>query len=183
MLIELPEEKNEYLSVWDKPVPILEVNKELYRVYLLDGIGAPQDYGELVELLSDLDKSVTIEWYLNTPGGCLDATIMLVDAISKSEAKMVGKLSGTVASAGTMLTLAMDEIDVAPYTAFMIHAWSVSGQAGKANEIEAQNAFYKKETKRMFNEMYSGFLTGREINKIIAGTDMWMECTGKLALG
>ena len=175
MLIEIPEDKNEYRSIWDKPVPILEVNKQLYRMYILEEIHEPVNYGEVIELLADLDESVTVEVYLNTPGGSLDSAVMLVDAMTKCKARMLGKLSGEVASAGTLLTMAMDEIEIAPYTAFMIHAWSVRGQEGKANEIEAYNAFSKKETKRLFHEVYSGFLSSREINKILAGKDVWLN--------
>ena len=175
MLIEIPEDKNEYRSIWDKSVPILEVNKQLYRVYILEEIHEPVNYGEVIELLADLDESVTVEVYLNTPGGSLDSAIMLMGAFKECKARLIGKLSGTVASAGTMLTMMMDEIEIAPYTAFMIHAWSVQGQGGKANEIEAENAFNKKETKRLFHEVYGGFLSSREVNKILAGKDVWLN--------
>ena len=175
MLIEIPEDKNEYRSAWDKPVPLIEVNKQLYRMYILEEIHAPINYGEVIELLADLDESVTVEVYLNTPGGSLDSAIMLMSVFKGCKARLIGKLSGTVASAGTMLTMVMDEIDIAPYTAFMVHAWLVQGQGGKANEVEAENAFNKKETKRLFHEVYSGFLSSREINKILAGKDVWLN--------
>lgn len=175
MTFEIPMDKNEYRSVWDKPVPVVKVNENLYRVYMLDEIGHPQDYGELIDLMRDLDESVTIEWYLNSPGGVLNTATMVLDAMTKCKANLVGKLSGLVASAATMLMTAFDEVEIAPYIEFMIHAWSVSGQAGKANEIEAQNDFVKKETKVLFNEVYKGFLTPREITKVLKGTAMWMN--------
>jgi len=142
---------------------------------MLDEISMPQDYAELVELMQDLDETVTIEFHVNTPGGVLDTAIMLINAIVQCKAKVVGKLSGMVASAGTMIALVFDEVEIAPYTSFMVHAWSVSGQAGKANEIEAQNDFAKKETKRLFNEVYAGFLTQREVTKVLKGTDIWLN--------
>ena len=175
MIIEMPEMKNEHMKVWDSVVPVVKVHEKLYRVYMLDEIGVPADYAELIELLQDLDETVTIEWFLNSPGGVLNTATMLLDAMINCKAKLVGKLSGLVASAATMLTLAFDEVDIAPYSSFLIHAWSVSGQAGKANEIEAQNDFVKKETKRLFNDIYAGFLTPREINKVLKGTDIWLN--------
>ena len=174
-MIEMPEMKNEHERVWDASVPIVKVNEKLYRVYMMDEIGMPVEYAELVELLQDLDETVTVEWFLNSPGGVLSSATMVLEAMVKTKAKLVGKLSGMVASAATILTMAFDEVGVAPYVEFMIHAWSVSGQAGKANEIEAQNDFVKRETKRLFSEVYEGFLTVREINKIIKGADMWMN--------
>ena len=175
MYIELPEMTNKHQKVWDSIAPIVEVNKNLYRVYILSEISNPDDYGELVELLQDVDEDTTLVFFINTPGGVLDTALMLYNEIKKCKAKTIGKLSGTVASGGTMIALALDELEIAPFTAFMIHAWSVSGQAGKANEIEAQNAFMKKETKKMFSEIYKNFLTSREINKVINGTDIWLS--------
>ena len=175
MYIEIPQMKNEYAKVWDTVCPIVRVNKNYYRVYMLDEISAPIDYGELVEVLQDLDESCTVEFHVNTPGGVLNTAVMLINEINKTKAKTVGVLSGTVASAGTMIALAVDELEIAPYTAFMIHAWSVTGQHGKANEIEAQNNFMKKETKRLFNSIYKDFLTSREIKKVLDGTDIWLN--------
>jgi len=175
MVIEMPAMKNEHMKVWDSVCPIVKVHEKLYRVYFLNEVGVPDDYAELMELMQDLDETVTVEWFLNSPGGVLDSAIMLLDAIHSTKAKVIGKLSGMVASAASMLALVFDEVNIAPYTSFMIHAWSVSGQAGKANEIEAQNDFAKKETKRLFNDIYAGFLTSREINKVLKGTDIWLN--------
>lgn len=173
MTFEIPVMKNEHERVWNTPVPIVKVNEELYRVYMLDEIGHPQDYGEVVELLNDLDETVTVEWYLNCPGGVLSSATMLLDAISKSKARVVGKLSGMVASAATMLTMAFDEVEVAPYVEFMVHNYS-GGLQGKGNELKAQQSFVDKETNKLFKEVYKGFLTTREIKKVIDGTDLWM---------
>jgi len=176
MLIEIPKDKNEYRSVWDKPVGIVKVNSYLYRVYILDEIYAPVEYGELVELFHDLDDDVTVEVYLNTNGGSLDSAIMLIDAMKNSNARVIGKLSGMVASAGTMLTMAFDEVEVAPYTSFMIHNYSSSGGGAiKGNELKVQQAFTEKETAKLFREVYKGFLTPREIKKVINDQDMWMD--------
>lgn len=174
MYIEIPPMKNEYVKVWDAPCPIVEVSKKHYRVYMLDEIGAPGDYGELVEVLQDLDESCIVEFHINTPGGVLDTAVMLMNAIRKTKAKTIGKLSGTVASAGTMIALVIDELELAPYTAFMVHNYS-GGLQGKGNELKVQQAFMDKETKRLFTEVYKGFLTSREIKKVLDGTDIWLN--------
>lgn len=174
MLIEIPEMKNKHQRVWDTPVPIVKVDEELYRVYMLDEIGHPQDYAELVELMQDLDETVTIEWYLNSPGGVLNTATMLLDAMITCKAKLVGKLSGLVASAATMLTLGFDEVKIAPYIEFLVHNYS-GGLSGKGNELRAQQAFVEKETAKLFKEVYKGFLTTAEIKRIMSDQDMWMS--------
>jgi len=145
----------------------------LYRVYMLDEMGMPQDYAELVELMQDLDETVTIEWHLNSPGGVLNTATMLLDAMISCKAKLVGKLSGLVASAATMLTLGFDEVEVAPYIEFLVHNYS-GGLSGKGNELKAQQAFVEKETAKLFKEVYKGFLTTAEIKRIMSDQDMWM---------
>jgi len=173
MTLTIPEIKNPYQRVWDTPCPIVKVNEELYRVYMMDEIGAPQDYADVVELLQDLDKTVTIEWFLNSPGGVLSTATMLLDAIIKTEAKVVGKLSGMVASAATMLTMAFDEVEIAPYIEFMVHNYS-GGLQGKGNELKTQQAFVEKTTLQLFKEVYKGFLTPAEIKKVMNDQDLWM---------
>jgi ATP-dependent protease ClpP protease subunit len=54
---------------------------------------------------------------------------MIAAAIKHSKAKVIGQLSGTVASAGTLITMACDEIVVTPHLSFMIHNYS-GGMAG-----------------------------------------------------
>ena len=82
MHIEIPEMKNEHMKVWDSIVPIVKVHEKLYRVYMLDEIGMPAEYGELIELLQDLDDTVTVEWFLNSPGGVLNSATMILEAMT-----------------------------------------------------------------------------------------------------
>jgi len=173
MTFEIPVMKNEHERVWNTPVPIVKVNENLYRVYMLDEIGHPQDYAELVEMMQDLDETVTIEWYLNSPGGVLNTATMLLDAMINCKAKLVGKLSGLVASAATMLTLGFDEVEIAPYIEFLVHNYSGS-VSGKGSEIKSQQAFIEKETTKLFKEVYKGFLTPAEIKKVMNDQDLWM---------
>lgn len=174
MYIEMPLMKNEYQKVWDTPCPIVKVNEKYYRVYLLDEISSPIDYGELIEVLQDLDSDCVVEFHINTPGGVLDTAIMIMDAVKTTKAKTVGKLSGTVASAGTMIALSLDELVLAPYTSFMIHMYSGAVQ-GKGNEIKAQQAHIEKVVSNLYKEVYKGFLTPSEIKRVISDIDIWLD--------
>lgn len=44
----------------------------------------------------------------------------------------------------------------------------------KGHEMKAQQAFTDKELGRLFNAIYSDFLTDKEIESIIDGKDLWM---------
>ena len=171
VIFELPKEAT---RVWDLPVPIV-INKDErnIKIYLRDTIDEPYNYNEMCYLLNTAREGTIVDLYLNTPGGIIDTAFMLADAIKDSKAKVIGHLSGTVASAGTILAMVCDEITVAPHLSFMIHNYS-GGMQGKGNELKARQQFVDNQLNDAFKTFYSGFLTENEMDRVIEGTDLWM---------
>lgn len=119
---QLPDEAT---RIWDLQVPIIE-NKDdrILSIYLRDTIDEPSVYNEMCYMLDNAKQGSTAHLYLNTPGGIVDTAFMIADVIKRSKAKVIAHLAGTVASAGTLITMACDDIVVAPFTSFMIHNYS-----------------------------------------------------------
>lgn len=159
-------------SVWDDYVPIL-TNGRHTDVYLTDSIEAPSEYNKLCHILRKAYSEDTTDIYINNGGGYVDSAFMIRDSMKHSKSKIVGKLSGTVASVATVLTLSCDEIEVADYIQFMIHNYS-GGASGKGHEMKAQMDFTDAQLNTAFTEIYGGFLTPMEIKLVIAGKDIWM---------
>lgn len=159
-------------NVWHEYVPLI-TNKNITTVFLTDVIESPAIYNETCYKLDTASEAEKFYIYINTPGGILDAAIMLVNSIKKSKAHVIAKLSGTVASAGTIITLACDEVEVAPHTAFMVHNYS-GGLVGKGHELKAHQEFVDANLNRSFTDLYGGFLTLTEIKQVINGKDLWM---------
>lgn len=160
-------------KVWDKDVPII-TNKYHTDVYITSTIEEPNIYNELCYKLMTASSFDTFTLHINTPGGMLDSAFMITNAIKRSAAKVKASLTGTVASAGTLITLACDDIEIAPHTSFMIHNYSaVIG--GKGGEIKSRQEHTDKALANAFNEFYSGFLTAKEIKEVIDGKDLWMD--------
>jgi ATP-dependent protease ClpP protease subunit len=157
---------------WEKAVPIIKTNHHT-DAYLTDGIDEPANYNELCHILRTSLKGDTITLHLNTPGGMVDSAFMIVDAIKAAKAKVTAYLTGTVASAGTIITLACDRVEAADHTSFMIHNYS-AGMVGKGHEMKARQEFMDTSLNAAFKEFYSGFLTDKEMEDIIDGKDMWM---------
>ena len=86
----------------------------------------------------------------------------------------MARLTGTVASAGTIIALSCHDMEVEDFTSFMIHNYS-TGTQGKGHEIVDYINFTEKDLKKTFTQIYSGFLTTHEINEIIKGKDMWLS--------
>jgi ATP-dependent protease ClpP protease subunit len=103
----------------------------------------------------------------------IDSAVMIIDAIRASKAKVTAYLSGTVASAGTIIALACDNVVIADHTSFMIHNYS-GGLAGKGHEMKARQLFIDTSLNKAFASFYNGFLTEAEMTEVINGKDMWM---------
>lgn len=160
-------------DIWSNYVPIIS-DKNHTTAYLTNTIEEPSEYNELCFRLKSASPAEIFTLVINTPGGILDSALMLVDAIKTSKAKVIAQISGTVASAGTIITLACDEVEVAPHTAFMIHNYS-GGLVGKGHELKAHQEFVDANLNNSFTDLYKGFLTPSEIKKVIDGKDYWMN--------
>ena len=160
-------------DVWSNYVPIIS-DKNHTTAYLTNTIEEPSEYNELCFRLKSASPAEIFTLVINTPGGILDSALMLVDAIKTSKAKVIAQISGTVASAGTIITLACNEVEVAPHTAFMIHNYS-GGLVGKGHELKAHQEFVDANLHNSFTDLYKGFLTPSEIKKVIDGKDYWMN--------
>jgi ATP-dependent protease ClpP protease subunit len=158
--------------IWDLDVPII-AGKTHTDAYILDGINEPAVYNELCHMLRTAERGDTFTLHINTPGGMVDSAFMLVDAIKSSKAKVTGYLTGTVASAGTIITMACDNLIVADHTSFMIHNYS-GGAHGKGHEMKARQEFMDASLNSAFKSFYTGFLTDIEMQDVIDGKDMWM---------
>lgn len=168
---ELPRDAT---RVWDLEVPIIvdSINSNI-KVYLTGPIEEPHLYNEMCYLLGTATEETTVDIYLNTPGGIIDSAFMIANAINETKAKVVGHLSGTVASAGTLISMVCDELKLTPNLSFMIHNYS-GGMAGKGHEMKARQKFTDDHLNDAFKSFYTGFLSVEEMDKVIEGTDLWM---------
>lgn len=109
--------------LWDLSVPIVQSGNTTH-IYLTDTIDSPMYYNEVCYRLIHAQPYETFVLNLNTPGGDLDSAIMLLDALSRTKAHTIADLTGSVASAGTMITMGCKALQVARFTSFMIHNYS-----------------------------------------------------------
>lgn len=162
-------------SVWENYVPIIEntETKELL-VHLTSPIDRPSEYSELYHRIKHAPADYTVHLIINTPGGDLDSALMIIDAINSSEARTIGHLSGTVASAGTVIALACNELIFGGYIQFMVHNYSTE-VVGKGHEIKAYQQFVEKNLRNAFQTLYKGFLSDEEVESVIEGSDFYFN--------
>lgn len=166
-------------SVFSKHVPIIVTDNDtigsIYSIYITKPIDETHLYDELVYLLThsvkDTDK---VHLYLSTPGGYINATMYIIDAMLKCPATITGILSGCIASAGTMITMACDYLEINEYSSMMIHNYR-GGYYGAAHEIEMDFKFTHPHTQKFMSEMYKGFLTDEECDIVFSGQDKYLN--------
>ena len=168
--------KTEEHSVWDKITPIVEVpSSKTLDAYITSDIGLPIDYNELTYRIKNAPSDYTINLHINTPGGVIDGALFIIDAINKTPAVVTAFLTGTVASAGTIIALACDNVVASAHLSFMIHNYSSSSIQGKGHELRAYQQFIDSNLENAFRDFYKGFLTEKEITSVIDGQDLWMN--------
>ena len=160
---------------WSGQIPITKRGNE-YNCYLSSDIEAPFLYDELCEILVTAAKTDRIILHINSGGGYIDSAFKIVAAIKRSKATTVARLTGTIASAATIITLKCDEVEVEDYTHFMIHNYSTGAQ-GKGHEVLDYITFNDRDLKVTFKDIYSGFLSEEEIVDVIKGKDLWLNAS------
>ena len=158
---------------WQKHAPIVTEDKTTF-VYLNDEIESPGMYNELVHKLYTATPDDTFVFVINNGGGIVNSAVMIVDAMKRTAATVNCLISGFAASSATIIALAADNLEIAEHSAFMVHNYS-GGAYGKGHELKAQQEFMDTSLNKAFSVYYKGFLTDKEMEKVIDGKDMWME--------
>ena len=170
------EAKNKPDRDWDEFVPIKK-SKDGKRidVFLFEHIEVPAIYARLVYELLTAESNVNVNLHINNGGGYIDAANSIVYAITNSKANITAHLSGTVASAATVIALACPTIIVEPDLNFMCHEASFQGVSGKFSDMKTFQTFYDKHTKESSIRHYEGFLTKAEIEEMHRGKEHWFN--------
>lgn len=159
-------------SPFEDYVPVIQSQdgRETF-VYLTDHISYPSEYNKMCYVLDTAKSGDVVTIHINNGGGHIDSAFQIINSMKNSKAHIIGKLSGTVASASTVISLYCHELIVADFTAFMIHNYS-GGVVGKGHEIKAQQDFVDRELNTAFRSIYNGFLTEKEMSQVINGRDI-----------
>lgn len=170
------EAKNRPDKEWDDFVPIKKSKDgKKMDVFLFEHIEVPSVYAKLVYELLTAESGVNVNLHINNGGGYIDAANAIVYAITNSKANITAHLSGTVASAATVIALACPTIIVEPDLNFMCHEASFQGVSGKFSDMKTFQTFYDRHTRESSIRHYEGFLTKAEIEEMHRGKEHWFN--------
>lgn len=162
-------------SLMGLPVYTTSSVSHQHVVYIDELITTSPKYRNVLFTLDNASGNDVVSFHLNTPGGNVDTTLQICNAIANTEAHTVAVCHGTVASCGTILALSCDETIILPNTTWMIHPLSW-GLKGDTKTIKNAVDFNTKQILRLCHEVYFGFLTEEEIDNMIENsTELWMD--------
>lgn len=143
---------------------VVQKENEIH-IYMIGEITDPDDYIPELKGINEATANDTIYFHVNSPGGDLYTAISIVHALKRTPAKTVA-ICDNAASAGTIITMACDEVRITPLTEFMIHNVT-SGIQGSTREnrklVEHQTKFFT----HLLKVTYIGFMTNEEIESLV----------------
>ena len=138
-----------------------------YVINLDKDVTDPHHYREIVELLLTMGENDMANWNINTWGGDLYTTIMLIDAIRQCQGHNYGIVT-LGSSAGSIIALALDDCEVIPHGEMYIHSIQ-SHHSGDTYDQIKRLAFLEKKQRKLMEDIYEDFLTQDEIDKLMTG--------------
>ncbi|MGL5012961.1 MAG: hypothetical protein ACRC6V_01555 [Bacteroidales bacterium] len=166
-----------------KLTPMIQPNKvfvtenrdhTLYEYYLLGNIGDPENYIELCHALRTARPEDKFILRFNSGGGQVRTGNQILNALHECEALTIGFIEHDCGSMCTFLFLGCVTWGVSKYAEWFSHTVS-GGSYGKECETFEASQFLRRQTHKRIREEYKSFLTEEEIEKILTGTDIYLD--------
>lgn len=142
--------------------------------YPINGeIGEVSKYQGLFDVLHTATENDMVLLHITTPGGSLLTAQKICAEIASAVCTVVGVVVGECASAGTLIALSCDSLDIDPDASFLFHTMSY-GTEGMAPHIESYVEHSKEVMQRLCERHYTGILTEEEIKSLLRGDQLWL---------
>ena len=144
-----------------------------HEFYLTGRIEEADQYIAVFDMIRHASEEDIIKIYVNSPGGDLFTALQFGRAIGDSDATIIVSVEGQCCSAATIITLAADMVELSNHCVWMCHNYS-SGMIGKGHELHSQAEFERDWSIKLMKDIYDGFLSESEIQRMLNGADLWM---------
>ena len=149
-------------------------NQTAYHLWLTSEIKEASSYDHWYETLLKAGPDDVVAFHINSPGGYLDTTLQLCDAIKTTAANTIAFIEGSCCSGASMIAMCVDRVEMGQFSYIMIHTGS-GGEIGKFRNLVESASFREKWWHDVMHSVYEGFCTREEIEEILAGRDLWLD--------
>lgn len=147
---------------------------KVHKFYLSGEIKPPSEYVPWFETIRNAGETDVVVLHINSYGGDLFTAIQFMRAIAETKANIVASVEGACMSAATVIFLSAKNWEISKHSMFMFHNYS-SGSFGKGGEMYDNIVHEREWSKKLWKDVYTGFLTETEINSILQNKDIWMS--------
>ena len=144
-----------------------------HEFYLTGRIEEADQYIEVFDMIRHATSEDVVKIYVNSPGGDLFTALQFGRAMGDSDATIIVSVEGQCCSAATIIALAADMVELSNHCVWMCHNYS-SGMIGKGHELHSQAEFERDWSIKLMKDIYDGFLSESEIQRMLNGADLWM---------
>ena len=144
-----------------------------HEFYLTGRIEEADQYIAVYDMIRHASEEDIIKIYVNSPGGDLFTALQFGRAMGDSDATIIVSVEGQCCSAATIIALAADMVELSNHCVWMCHNYS-SGMIGKGHELHSQAEFERDWSIKLMKDIYDGFLSESEIQRMLNGADLWM---------
>lgn len=137
-----------------------------FRIFVTNVLEHNDEMINAVRVLEEANDHDVVYLYINTPGGSVDSALLLYNALINTKAVTIGRCSGSVSSAGTMIAMGCQQLDIAPFTSFLFHS-SSTGFIGKTGEIKNAVDYHTKWNEDLLRGIYGDLFSEEEYNDMI----------------
>jgi len=146
----------------------------VHSFYLSGTITSADDYIEWFDVIRSCGENDVVRVHINSYGGDLFTAIQMMRVLGECSGTVVVSVEGACMSAATMIFLTADAFEVSPHSMFMFHNYS-GGTFGKGGEMLDQLQHERVWSEKLLRDIYSEFLTEKEIESILNNKDIWMD--------
>lgn len=154
-------------SFTDRPL------SKVHKFYLSGDIKAPSEYISWFETIRTSSENDVVVIHINSYGGDLFTAIQFMRAFAESKANIVASVEGACMSAATIIFLSAKHWEISNHSMFMFHNYS-TGSFGKGGELYDNIVHAREWSKKLWKDVYGGFLADSEITSILNNKDIWM---------
>jgi ATP-dependent protease ClpP protease subunit len=145
-----------------------------HTFYINGTIESADEYVEVFETIRNASPNDIVRLHINSYGGDLFTAIQFMRVLGECEAQTIASVEGACMSAATMIFLACENFEVSAHSMFMFHNYS-GGVVGKGGEMFDQLIHERAWSEKLLRDIYTDFLTEKELSQIIENKDIWMD--------
>ena len=132
--------------------------------------------------LESQDSTKDISLYINSPGGLLTETFLMIDSIKMSKTPVWGIVTGTAYSGGFFTLIACHKRFGYKHSSYLYHE-GATGNSGTAAQFENYAAFYKKELGKLRDLVLKNTHITEEEYATIKKDDIWYDAEEAIEKG